>query len=226
MKYLVVVAHPDDEILGAGASIIKWSNSGNDVLVYIASSGAEQRTNKPSNSVLLDNIKEANALLGIKHVYMGNYHNLEMNCVPHVELVQSIESILKSEKPDVVITHHPSDVNNDHFQVSMACQAAFRIHQRVFNNSLIKELLFMEVQSSTDWNVNPSFNPFKPNLFVEVTETGLEKKIEALEKYIGVMRPYPHPRSQESIKALATYRGSQSGLFFAEAFEIAFLGER
>ena len=77
----------------------------------------------------------------------------------------------------------------------------------------------MEVLSSTEWSVNTSMNRFTPNLYVEVGECGIEKKLAALATYRGVMRPYPHPRSVEAIKGLAAYRGAQSGCNYAEAFE-------
>ena len=77
----------------------------------------------------------------------------------------------------------------------------------------------MEVLSSTDWNVNPAMETFRASTFVEVGREGVDVKIKAMYAYRGVMRPYPHPRSDESILGLATYRGSQSGCDYAEAFE-------
>ena len=78
-----------------------------------------------------------------------------------------------------------------------------------------------EVLSSTEWSVNTSMNRFQPNTFVEVGVENLDVKITALATYRGVMRPYPHPRSTEAIKGLATYRGAQAGCNYAEAFETA-----
>lgn len=63
---------------------------------------------------------------------------------------------------------------------------------------------------------------FKANYFYEIGEEGLEIKIKALKKYNNTLREYPHPRSAESIRALATIRGSQSKLNYAEAFMIVF----
>jgi len=43
--------------------------------------------------------------------------------------------------------------------------------------------------------------------------------VKALAQYRGVMRDYPHPRSEEALTGLAAYRGAQSGCNYAEAFE-------
>ena len=86
----------------------------------------------------------------------------------------------------------------------------------------LKELLFMEVPSSTEWGLNSAMQKFTPNTFVEVGEDGIDKKIEALEQYRGVMRDFPHPRSNEALKGLAAYRGGQAGMVYAEAFECVF----
>ena len=80
----------------------------------------------------------------------------------------------------------------------------------------------MQVLYATDWGVNSAMNPFRANTFVEVREEGVRKKIEALSRYRGVMRPYPHPRSEEALMGLAAYRGAQAGMVYAEAFESAF----
>ena len=77
----------------------------------------------------------------------------------------------------------------------------------------------MEILSATDWSVNSSMNRFQPNTFVEVGKEGVDSKIKAMYMYRGVMRPYPHPRSDEGILGNAICRGAQAGCNYAEAFE-------
>ena len=81
----------------------------------------------------------------------------------------------------------------------------------------------MEVPSSTEWSFDSSANRFTPNYFVEIGKEGVELKLKAIAAYKGVMRPYPHPRSNEAIEGLAAYRGVQAGCNYAEAFELVFL---
>lgn len=219
MKYLIVVAHPDDEALGAGASIFKWAHSGNTVDLCIMCSEAKARAFRPDDNELNDDMLASTHFLGINKIYHGNFPNIEMNVVPHLKLVQFIEKSIIKSQPDIVITHHPADTNNDHLHTSVACQAAIRLFQRRNEIKPILDFWYMEVLSSTEWSVNSSMNYFKPNTFVEVGKEYIEKKIKAMEMYRGVMRPYPHPRSKESITGLAAYRGSQSGCNYAEAFE-------
>jgi hypothetical protein len=83
----------------------------------------------------------------------------------------------------------------------------------------------METLSATEWSLNKAMNQFSPNVFIEIGEEGLNKKLEALSQYRGVMRAYPHPRSYEALRGLAAYRGSQAGIVFAEAFECVFRRE-
>ncbi len=78
----------------------------------------------------------------------------------------------------------------------------------------------MEVPSCTEWAINTAMQRFVPNCYVEIGLQGVEAKIKALSMYRGVMRPYPHPRSEEAIKGLAAYRGCQFNMQYAEAFQI------
>ncbi len=222
MNYLVVVAHPDDEVLGAGATIKKLTDSGHIVDVCIMSSEARARAFRPEDSALEQDMKSSSEILGIRNTYSGTFPNIEMNTTPHLRLVQYIENIIIESKPDVIITHHASDTNNDHLQTSIACQAALRIFQRRNDVKPINELWFMEVLSSTEWNIDSSKRPFIPNIFIEVGSDCVDKKIEALSMYRGVMRDYPHPRSVEAIKGLAAYRGVQASCNYAECFECVF----
>ena len=220
MNYLVVVAHPDDEVLGAGATIHKLIEDGNKVTVAIMVSQAAAR--KDLSSTLSDDEAEALSIIGVEKKYEADFPNIEMNTVPHLELVKFIESCIENWEAEAIITHHPSDTNNDHVMTSYAVQAAARLFQRKPGVPALKELLYMEVPSSTEWSFDSSANRFTPNFFVEIGKQGIEIKIKALSAYKGVMRPYPHPRSKEALEGLAAYRGVQAGCNYAEAFECAF----
>ena len=220
MNYLVVVAHPDDEVLGAGATIHKLIAEGNKVAVAIMVSQAAARINLSSS--LSEDEREALSIIGVEKTYHADFPNIKMNTVPHLELVQFVETCIEDWKADAIVTHHPADTNNDHVQTSFAVQAASRLFQRRDYIPALKELLYMEVPSSTEWSFDTSANRFSPYYFVEIGKEGVELKIKALQAYKGVMRPYPHPRSNEALEGLAAYRGVQAGCFYAEAFECAF----
>lgn len=219
LSYLVVVAHPDDEVLGAGSTILKLTEAGHEVNVCILCGDVEARQHRPNDDHLNQDINEAVNMLGVNKVIKGPFPNIALNTVRHLDLVQFIEKAIIDTGADVIFTHHPADLNNDHYHTSIACQAASRVFQRRPELAPLKELLFMEVLSATEWGLNSSNRQFTPNVYVEIEERRVDKKIEALSAYRGVMRDYPHPRSNEALKGLAAYRGGQAGANYAEAFE-------
>ena len=220
MNYLVVVAHPDDEVLGAGATIYKLIKEGHKVAIATMANHAAAR--KDISSTLANDQANAMAILGVETTYAADFPNIKMNTVPHLDLVQFIESCIEDFEADAIITHHPSDTNNDHVMTSYAVQAASRLFQRKEGVPTLRELLYMEVLSSTEWSFDSSSNRFTPNYYVEVGKTGVDIKIRALSEYKGVMRSYPHPRSKQALEGLAAYRGVQAGCNYAEAFESVF----
>lgn len=220
MNYLIVVAHPDDEVLGAGATIKKLVEEKHNVAVCIMVGKAGARANL--SDTLQDDEAKALRELGVHRVYHADFPNIKMNTTPHLELVQFIEKCIEDFGADALITHHPSDTNNDHVMTSYAVQAASRLFQRREGVPPLKLLMYMEVLSSTEWSFDSSSNRFVPNFFVEIGENGLSTKIKALQAYKGVMRPYPHPRSEKALEGLAAYRGAQTGCNYAEAFECVF----
>jgi LmbE family N-acetylglucosaminyl deacetylase len=218
---LVVSAHPDDEALGFGGTAHRLTANGVRVHSAILVGDAEVRGNRPETEQLVADAEKAHELLGMEPPILGHFPNIQLNTVPHLDLVQFIENAIRRVEPDVIVAVHPGDINNDHHQVSLACQAAARLPQRQPEVRPISALLFMEVLSSTEWSI-ASGPQFRPTVFFEIGRAGLEAKLQALDAYRGVMRHYPHPRSREAVSALATVRGSESGLVLAESFEVGF----
>ena len=218
---LIVVAHPDDEVLGMGGTGAILSKMGIKITSCILSGNADARRNRPSHEELLDDINKAQKILGFSEPILGDFPNIKFNTVSHLELVEFIEKAIAKTHANIIFTHHPGDLNDDHRQTSLSCQAACRLFQRKDDIPRLKSLYFFEVVSSTDWAFPFNFDNFRPDTYFEIGDA-LRIKIEALKAYRGVLREYPHSRSEENIRALATYRGAQAGLRYAEAFETAF----
>ena len=221
MSVLIVVSHPDDEVLGCGGTTAALAANGISVYSCILSGSASARNNKPSYSLFLQHISKANELLGGREYILGDFPNIKLNTIPHLTLVNFIEEAIIKTGADQIFTHHPQDLNDDHRHTSLACQAAARLFQRRKNVSPLKGLYLMEVLSSTDWSF-PGNVQFQADTFFEIGEEFLVKKIQALKAYKGVMRDFPHPRSAEILRGLAAYRGGQSGMNYAEAFQTVF----
>ena len=196
---LLVVAHPDDEILGFGATGCKLVKEGEVVQPFILCGNVEARNNRPEVDELKKNIISANKLVGFNEPILASFPNLKLNNVDHIELVKSIEEQILSFKPSRIFTHHPNDLNDDHRQISRACLVASKVFQRrnIFDMSI--DIYSMEIQSATEWSNPFSDSPFMPNVFVDVSDS-IDLKIEALYEYSKVMRPDPHPRSNKMIK--------------------------
>jgi len=218
---LIIVAHPDDEILGFGATGAKLVKQGEVVQSIILCGNVDVRHKRPTDDELYEDMLNANAKLGFETPVLGCFPNIKMNTVEHLEIVQFIEKQILQFKPQRIFTHHPSDLNDDHCQISRACMAASRYYQRRDDIPPLESLHFMEIQSATDWSYETGRDGFRPNRFVEI-EDEIETKLEALACYRNVMREFPHPRSVEAIKGLAAYRGGQSGQKYAEAFQTIF----
>lgn len=217
---LVVAAHPDDEALGCGGTIAKFAAQGHEVHVAFLADGAGAREAglRPSREVL-DHRREAArracAILGARPPLFFDFPDNQMDTVPLLHIVQTVESLVTAHSPSMVITHHADDVNVDHQRTHQAVITACRPQP----SHPVATLLFFETPSSTEWMPAASGRPFAPNWFVDITST-LDRKLNALRAYEGEMRPWPHPRSHKGIEHLARWRGATMGLEAAEAFMV------
>lgn len=221
---LVIVAHPDDDILGMGGTAARLTAAGHSVRAAILCGEVAARNHRPSDDDLGADMRRATETVGMGEPILGGFPNIRMNTVDHLDLVQFVEDAIRETQATRLFTLHPNDLNDDHRQVSQATQAAARLSQRGGSVPPLRSLHYMEVLSSTDWAFPGSgIDGFVPDTFFEIGGSGLDTKLEALACYRHVMRPFPHPRSQEIVRGLAALRGGQSGHLYAEGFQTAFL---
>jgi LmbE family N-acetylglucosaminyl deacetylase len=218
---LVIAAHPDDEVLGAGGAIARHVEEGDVVTVLILGEGVTSRKGDENAgdklAALSVDSKKANDLLGVSGVVYGGLPDNRFDTAALLSIAQKIEEVAKRVVPEIVYTHHHGDVNVDHRLTADAVQAAFR----PMKGASVKEIYAFEIASSTEWNFRGA-NPFRPNVFVGLSEEQLAKKIAALEAYKDEIRDFPHPRSRTYLAAMAQIRGGQSGTERAEAFELVY----
>lgn len=217
-----MVAHPDDEVLGAGGYAARLAAAGRPVRACILSGTVDARQGRPSEQELQRDTVRAQSLLGLPEPILGRFPNIAFNTVSHLELVQFVEQAVKECQATEILTHHPADLNDDHQHTAHAAQVAARLSQRNRSVPPLGRLAYMEVSSSTDWAFPLPGEAFQPNTYVEIGREGVELKVAALAAYRGVMRPFPHPRSREALEALAAHRGAQAGLGYAEAFQVVY----
>lgn len=221
-KHLFVVAHPDDEVLGAGAFIYDAIQRGDKVAVAVLNNCDTTRYEDNRNRIIED-LQESHRKLGGIAGYLFYYTDSNFHNADHRQMVQDIEGVIRDFQPDIIFTQHPGDINTDHYWTAASCMEAFRLWQRGRGECHPVEALYlMEIQSSTDWALNPSEERFKPNTFVEVSPEAVDAKVDALAVYENVIRPVPHPRSTKALYALPVLRGAQAGYPLAEAFECVF----
>ena len=230
MKVLVIVAHPDDEVLGMGGTMLRHVEKNDVVKVVILATGItsrkksgykntteynvskkeKEKMQKEIEKLKKDSMKSLK-ILKIDDVSFYDFPDNEMDSVPLLKIIKTIEKEINIFKPDLVYTHHYGDLNIDHRIVYQATMTSCRPIDKQ-----IKKIISFEVPSSTEWNYPNSFNP---NHFVNI-ESRLNKKMKALEAYSSEIRKFPHPRSSKYLQILASKWGAVSGTKAAEAFEI------
>jgi len=217
---LAVAAHPDDEVLGCGGTLARMAGEGRAVHILLMADGETSRIGDQVRAAAIDRLEARKAaalsackILGCSSVEMLDLPDNRMDGLELLDVVKHIETFVQRYQPFSVLTHYAGDVNIDHRVVHDAVITACRPQP----GHSVKELLFFEVPSSTEWRPPDSAKSFSPNWFVDISAT-LETKLAALHAYQTELRAFPHPRSLRAVEALARWRGATVGVEAAEAF--------
>ncbi|HZI93270.1 MAG TPA: PIG-L deacetylase family protein [Patescibacteria group bacterium] len=216
MKILVVSAHPDDEVLGPGGSILKRAASGDDVTILLACCGTNLRYGKDEADRLRATTGKVAGMLGAKKILYGELPDQGLDLMSLPEIARVIEQTIADVDPEMIWTHYWGDINRDHRALSEAVMVA----ARPYAAPGVKAIHCFETPSSTEWGPPAGLQPFHPQRFVDISAV-LDRKLDAFAQYTSEVRPWPHPRSREALEARARTWGSVSGVKAAEAFVVA-----
>ena len=215
-KILVVAAHPDDETLGAGGTILKHKANGDNVSWLIVTNINEKDGYKKSHVEL----REKEIDLVAEKYNFDNVFKLEiptstLSTSSLFNLIPKISNIFKDLEPEVIYTMNRSDAHSDHriiFDAVMSCTKSFR-------HPYLKRGLMYECISETEFGPALNENQFLPTYFVDISPY-IKEKLSLMNIYKSEIGDHPFPRSMKNIEALSVFRGASVGVKNAEAFQV------
>jgi len=218
-KILVVVAHPDDEILGCGGTIARLVRQGYEVSTLILGEGVTSRDdtrnrarrNKEIHTLKTSAIR-ANKAIGVRKVFAYEFPDNRFDTIALLDIVKVIEKVKAKVKPCVIFTHYKGDLNIDHQITYKAVITA----TRPMAGEGVREIYSFQVPSSTEWSFPVDFSP---NVFFDISKT-IKTKVRAIKEYKSELKRYPHPRSIRGAELMARYWGMSAGVPFSEAFKL------
>ena len=214
-RVLVVAPHPDDETLGVGGTISKYSAQGDEVFVLMVSGHLPPIYSRKAYEETVSEAYSAFSVLGVEKSEFLEIPATMIGDQPLHEVNGRISKIVNDFNPHIVLCPYP-DRHIDHRLVFDSVMVATR---PVGVGKDIKIVAAYETLSETHWNA-PHIEPnFTPNWVVDISDH-ISKKLNALECYKSQISEFPGPRSIEAVEALAKFRGTQAGFGYGEGLHI------
>ena len=214
-RMLVIAPHPDDEILGVGGTMARFTQAGGDLTVLTVAAHMPPLYPKEVHEQTVAEAHKAHAVVGARRSEFLDYPAALMDGVSVPEFNGRIHEIVLQVQPQVLLIPYP-DRHIDH---RLIFDAAMVVSRPVGMGRGIQLVAAYETISETHWNA-PHIEPnFTPNWVVDITDS-IETKLQAMACYESQVHEFPQPRSVEALKALALFRGSQAGFGYGEGFHI------
>ena len=213
MRVLVIAPHADDEIIGAGGTIVKHVSNGEEVYVCIVTRGVKPLFSDEYMKRVRNESLVCHKHIGIKKTFFLEFPSVMLEEQHRYEINGKLLDVVKEVEPDEVYIPHVGDMQKDHQIVAEAAMVALRPKYPFAP----KRIYAYETLSETGWNIPNIQNEFIPNVFSDVS-LYLDAKLEAMKMYVSQLSDFPDARSLEAIKALAQFRGAVMNVKAAEAF--------
>lgn len=217
MQVLVISAHPDDETLGCGGTLLKHSARGDALFWLIATQTDEPQWSAKMIERKAAEVEQVAEAYGMEQYFRLGFPTVRLDTVPQADLIGRIRDMISEVKPEIIYLVHDGDVHTDHHAVFTATMSVLKPFYMVRLG--VRRVLCYEILSSTEAAPPQLDRAFMPNVFSDITPY-IERKIEIMALYETQSQPDPLPRGPSAIRALARYRGATIGVEYAEAFTL------
>ena len=217
MNILVLSAHPDDETLGLGGSLLAHRAAGDRISWIVATQAHEPGWSAETIARKARELERVAEAYGVERLERLGLPTAQLDAVPLADLILPIRRAIEAIRPEVVYVTHPGDIHTDHACLFDATAASLRAFRAVTDG--VRRVLCYETLSSTDSAPPQRLPRFTPNVFRDVSPH-LERKLEIMALYETEAQPDPLPRGPSALRALARLRGATIGVEYAEAFEL------
>ena len=229
-KAMSIHAHPDDQEFTVAGTLAKWASAGCEVISVVITSGdagsndpAHDASYKPELASLREGEQNAaNDLIGVKQTIYLHYPDGELE--PTLALRKELTRLIRTHKPDVVVTGDPQAVfygngyinHPDHRAAAQA--ATYAVFPSAGSRLLFAELL---KEGFEPHNVKRLYlhGPEKPDTWVDITGT-IDTKLAALKKHASQLGDWD---PEKMIREWAAEEGKEKGMAYAEAYKVMIL---
>lgn len=215
MRILAISAHPDDETLGCGGALLKHRQAGDEVFWCIATQADVPRWSADVVAAKRAEVSSVGSVYAVKHIYRLGFASTSLDRTPRTEVMEAIRHVVTDVKPEVVYLVYGYDVHTDHQVVFEATTAVLKSFY--MKRLGVRRILAYETLSSTEAAPPLPSRSFTPNCYVDIT-LYMNRKLDILKLYATELQPDPLPRSPETVRSLARFRGASVGVEYAEAF--------
>lgn len=215
MKVLVISAHPDDETLGCGGTLLKHAAQGDTLSWIIVTEAHEPEWKAKIIQRMAGQVNRVAETYEMKECFKLGFPTTRLDTVPLVDVMEQFREKVVEIKPEVVYLVHGGDVHTDHQTVFTAVTSVLKpLNMELLG---VRKILCYETLSSTEAAPTRIEQAFLPNVLSDISPY-IDQKIDIMGLYESEIQPKPLPRESSAIRALARFRGASMGVDYAEAF--------
>ncbi len=215
MRILAISAHPDDETLGAGGTLLRHKSEGHSLLWLVVTTAHEPHWTAETIRAKKIEIDKVAAAYGIQQQFSLGFPTGRLDTIALADLMNGIGKAIEEVQPEIVYVVHGGDIHSDHRAVHNATMSVLKpFHMRRLG---VRRILSYEVLSSTEAAPAQQDLAFNPHTFSDISPW-IEEKVKILSFYETERQGENMPRHPSTVRALARYRGATIGVEHAEAF--------
>jgi len=219
MNILAIGAHPDDLEILCGGTLAKYSEKGHKVFMAHLCNGNMGGKDIPQEQLAEIRDKEARASAKIIQAEVLGPICADLGVHLTQEMRAKVADIIRAAQPDLIITHSPQDYMPDHVITS----------QLVFESAFAATLPYFQTKHQAYEKITPIYYmdtllglKSQPEFYIDITDHFETKKAMFLchESQYKWLEGHHLTDPFQMIETMAKFRGLQSGVMYAESFQM------